>query len=247
MERVVVVGAGLAGARACEELRRQGYAGRLTLVGAEPHPPYDRPPLSKALLRGETDDTTLPVDLTGVQVLLGRRASGLRPGRLETDGGVLDWDGLVLATGAHPVRLPGDGPQRVLRTVDDARALRAALRPGARVAIVGAGWIGAEVATAAAGAGCAVTVVEAGPAPLAQALGEQVGAWSARWYEQAGVELRTGTGVAAVTGDGLALADGTWLAADVVLVGVGVRPATGWLEGSGLALDRPAPDCGVVV
>lgn len=238
MERVIVVGAGLAGGRACQELRSHGYTGAVTLVGAEPHLPYDRPPLSKKVLAGDLDDTTFPMDLAGVEVLRDRRATGLRPGVLETDAGPLDFDGLVLATGADPVRLPGAGPQHVLRTIDDARRLRERLRPGARVAIVGAGWIGAEVATAAAAAGARTVVVEAGGAPLAVALGTEVGRFAEPWYAAAGIELRLGTAVSEVTPTGLALADGEHLDADTVVVGVGVRPAVGWLEGSGVKLDR---------
>jgi 3-phenylpropionate/trans-cinnamate dioxygenase ferredoxin reductase component len=141
-----------------------------------------------------------------------------------------------VATGAVPVALPGPGPQRFLRTYDDALALRALLRPGLRLAIVGAGWIGAEVATAAAAAGCEVTVVEAGPAPLATAIGAEVGARTVRWYERAGVDLRTGTAVESVQPGGLALADSNWLAADEIVTAVGVRPAVGWLADSGLVL-----------
>ncbi len=238
MERVIVVGAGQAGGRACEELRRAGYAGVITLVGAERHRPYDRPPLSKGVLAGKVDDTTFPIDLDGVELLLGRRATGLRPGVVETDEGPLDYDGLVIATGADPVTLPGDGRQRVLRTIDDALELRKELVPGARVAVVGAGWIGAEVATAAAAAGAQVVVVEAGSAPLAVALDHAVGRVTAPWYAEHGIELRLNTAVAAVRPDGLELADGDHLAADVVLVGVGVRPRLDWLADSGLELDR---------
>jgi NADPH-dependent 2,4-dienoyl-CoA reductase/sulfur reductase-like enzyme len=154
-----------------------------------------------------------------------------------TDRDKYTYDHLILATGSVPVALPGPGPQRFLRTYDDALALRALLRPGLRLAIVGAGWIGAELATAAAAAGCQVTVVEAGPAPLAVALGAAAGARTAPWYEQAGVELRTGTAVASVEPGGLALAAG-WLAADEVVTAIGVRPAVGWLAGSGVALDN---------
>ena len=238
LEHVVVVGGGLVGARAAQELRAQGHTGRLTLVGAEPHLPYDRPPLSKDLLLGRSDDSTLDGDLTGVEVRLGVTATGLRPGVLETDGGDLDHDGLVLATGAHARHLPGvEGPHvHVLRTVDDARRLRAELRPGARVVVVGAGWIGAEVATAAATAGCRTTVVEAAAAPLAAALGE-VGALTVPWYAAAGIELRLGVTVAAVEPDGVVLADGDRVAADAVVVGIGATPATGWLTGSGLHVD----------
>ena len=237
MDRVVVVGAGLAGGRTAQELRRRGFTGQLTLVGAELHPPYDRPPLSKAVLAGRTDDTTLPLDLDDVEVLLGRRVVGLRPGELVTDTGTLDYDGLVLATGALPVTLPGDGPQRVLRTIDDARSLRDALKPGMRLAVVGAGWIGAEVATTAAKHGVEVTVVEAGSAPLAQALGEQVGSETIDWYARAGVELRLGEAVGAVRVGGLDLRSGEHLPADEVVVGVGVRPEVAWLDGV-LELDR---------
>jgi 3-phenylpropionate/trans-cinnamate dioxygenase ferredoxin reductase subunit len=136
------------------------------------------------------------------------------------------------------VALPGEGRQRFLRTYDDALTLRDLLRPGLRLVIVGAGWIGAELATAAAGRGSQVTVLEAGPAPLASAVGAPVGAQTARWYAAAGVELRTGVPVAAVQPGGLALADGGWIAADEVVTAVGVRPATGWLEGSGLRLEN---------
>jgi 3-phenylpropionate/trans-cinnamate dioxygenase ferredoxin reductase subunit len=237
VNRVVIVGAGLAGGRGAVELRRQGFTGRITLVGGEPHLPYDRPPLSKAVLSGRTEDTTLDFDLDGVEFLAGRRATGLRPGQLDTDRGTLDFDGLIIATGAAPVTLPGDGPQRALRTIDDARALRDVLKPGCRLVIVGAGWIGAEVATAAAKRGAEVTVVEAGPAPLAQALGEQVGACTVPWYAQAGVTLRLGTGVEAVREGGLDLRGGEALEADEVVVGVGVRPDVGWLGGA-LVTDR---------
>ncbi|MDN3358431.1 FAD-dependent oxidoreductase [Actinomadura sp. DC4] len=243
MDRVIIVGGGLAGLRAVEALRAKGYTGGLTLVGAEPSAPYDRPPLSKAVLRGETDDTTVVADwdALGCELLLGRRATGLGED-LETAEGPLGFDGLVIATGATPIRLPGDGPQHVLRSAGDARALRAGLRPGARLVIVGAGWIGAEVATAAAAAGCLVTVVEAADAPLAGAIGTEVGARTAGWYAEAGVELRHGLKVASVGPGGLDLAGGGSIEADVVLTAVGVRPETAWLEGSGLALEN-----GVVV
>jgi 3-phenylpropionate/trans-cinnamate dioxygenase ferredoxin reductase component len=269
-ERTVVTGAGLAGFRTVEELRRRGYSGQLTLIGAEDWPPYDRPPLSKRVL---TDgiDPSLNADFASLEVDFhpGETAVGLEvpapaaaaspaapaspapaptPGSARTSGAAREsalitnrdkypFDHLVLATGSVPVTLPGPGPQRVLRTYDDALALRALLRPGLRLAIVGAGWIGAELATAAAAAGCQVTVVEAGPAPLAGALGSAAGARTAPWYEQAGVELRTGTAVESVERGGLALAGG-WLAADEIVTAVGVRPAVGWLAGSGLLLDN---------
>src|SRR5262249_5084007 len=155
-------------------------------------------------------------------------ATALRDGVLETTAGELPFDGLVIATGATPIRLPGEGPQRVIRTIDDARALRAGLRPGAHIAIVGAGWIGAEVATAAVKLGCRVTVGEAADGPLATALGE-LGKLTVPWYAELGIDLRCGVKVASVEEGGLALADGEFLAADEVVVGVGVRPEIGWL------------------
>ena len=239
-ERVVVVGGGLAGLRTVEELRARGYAGAVTLVGAEKRPPYDRPPLSKRLMTGEVADTTLREDLDalGAELRLGETGTGLEAGVLRTDQGEHRFDRLVLATGAAPAALPGPGRQRFLRTLDDALTLRALLRPGLRLAIVGAGWIGAELATAAAGQGSEVTVVEAAAAPLAAAVGAEIGALTAPWYAAAGVDLRLGQPVASVEPGGLALEDGGWLAADEVVTAVGVRPQTGWLAGSSVALDH---------
>lgn len=236
MERVIVAGGGMAGLRTVEALRAHGYEGRVTLLAAEKWPPYDRPPLSKDVLLGKRDDSALAAPPADVEVLLGRAATGLAPGVVRTEAGDLGCDAVVIATGAEPIRLPGDGPQRVLRTIEDALALRADLLPGRRVAVVGAGWIGAEVATAAARAGCDVTVVEAGRAPLAQALGAEVGGRTEPWYGEAGVTLRTGAAVVAVRDGGLELTGGETIPADVVVSGVGVRPAIGWLADSGLEL-----------
>ncbi|MFC4059813.1 NAD(P)/FAD-dependent oxidoreductase [Planomonospora corallina] len=238
MNHVVVVGAGLAGVRSVEALRAHGFGGTITLLGDEPHRPYDRPPLSKAVLLGEIDFTAVDSDLDamGVDFRPGVAAKGLRPGVVETTEGELAYDGLVIATGATPIRLRGEGPQHVLRTIGDALELRALLREGGRVAVVGAGWIGAEVATAARRAGCEVTVVEAAAWPLAAALGP-VGAHTAPWYDQAGVDLRPGAMVATVDHGGLTLTDGSTVEADVVVTGVGVRPAVDWLAGSGVELD----------
>ena len=247
--RVVVAGAGLAGLRTVEELRARGYQGALTLVGAEQRPPYDRPPLSKKLMAGELEDTTLREDLAGLgaDLRLGETAVGLHAdpddsgGVLRTDRGEHRFGALVIATGAHPVALPGTG-QRFLRTIDDALALRGRLRQGLRLAIVGAGWIGAELATVAAARGCQVTLIEAGPAPLASALGAAAGALTVPWYEAAGVDLRLGVAVESAEAGGLVLAGGGYLPADEVVTAVGVRPQTGWLQGSPVALDN-----GVVV
>ena len=245
-ERVVVAGAGLAGLRTAEELRARGYAGEVTLVGAESRPPYDRPPLSKRVMAGELADTTLRDDLDtlGIRLCLAETATGFEPaqeepgGVLRTDRGEYRYDRLVLATGATPIALPGRGPQRFLRTLDDALTLRELLKPGLRLAIVGAGWIGAELATAAAARGGQVTVLEAAAAPLISAVGEQVGALTAAWYHAAGVDLRLGQPVGSVEPGGVALAGGGWLDADVVVTAVGVRPETGWLAGTGVALDN---------
>jgi 3-phenylpropionate/trans-cinnamate dioxygenase ferredoxin reductase component len=239
-ERIVVAGAGLAGLRVVEELRERGHQGAVTLLGAEARPPYDRPPLSKQLMAGAVDDTTLRDDLGSLRadVRLGERAEELGDGVLRTDRGEHPFDALVLATGASPVALPGGGPQRFLRTLDDALTLRELLVPGLRLAIIGAGWIGAELATAAVARGCEVIVVEAGPAPLAAALGADVGGLTARWYPAAGVELKLGHAVSSVEPGGLALAGGGWLAADEIVTAVGVRPEVGWLHGSGVALEN---------
>jgi 3-phenylpropionate/trans-cinnamate dioxygenase ferredoxin reductase component len=242
----VVAGAGLAGFRTVEELRKRGYAGLLALIGAEVRPPYDRPPLSKKVLT-EGVDPSLRADFGALDVDFrpGEAATGIDGtpasaagdrGALVTDQGKYAFDHLVVATGAVPVALPGPGRQRFLRTYDDALALRGLMRPGLRLAIVGAGWIGAELATAAAGHGCQVTVVEAGPAPLAGAVGAEVGRATAGWYAAAGVELRTGTAVHSVQPGGLALAGGETLVADEIVTAVGVRPAVGWLADSGLDL-----------
>ncbi|GGM64598.1 oxidoreductase [Thermopolyspora flexuosa] len=233
-----MVGAGLAGLRSVEALRARGFSGRITLIGEEPHRPYDRPPLSKAVLAGEADSTVVDADLDalGVELRTGVVATGLREGVLLTSSGEVPYDGLVIATGAKPIRLPGDGPQHVLRTIDDALALRALLTPRTRVVVVGAGWIGAEVATAARRAGCEVTVVEAGPTPLAAALGPAVGAYTTSWYAEADVKLLLEAKVESVDVGGVTLGDGTFVEADVVVTGVGVRPAVDWLEGSGVEL-----------
>jgi 3-phenylpropionate/trans-cinnamate dioxygenase ferredoxin reductase component len=255
--QVVIAGGGLAGLRTAEELRAGGFSGSITMLAAEGRPPYDRPPLSKQALAGEPDapeleaelDTTLSADFTalGVDLRLSEPATGLDlassgsagpSGRVRTAVGEYPYHWLVAVTGARPIVLPGPGRQRFLRTHEDALELRARLRPGVRLVIVGAGWIGAELATAAAARGCQVTVVEAGPAPLAAAIGADVGAKTVPWYEAAGVELRTSVLVESVEDGGLALRGGGWIPADEVVTAVGVRPAVGWLEGSGLTLDN---------
>lgn len=238
--RIVVAGGGLAGLRTVEELRGRGYAGAITLIGAEDRPPYDRPPLSKQLLAGAVDDTSLREELVslGAEFRLGERAERLGDGILGTDRGEYPFDRLVIATGARPIALPGPGRQRFLRTIDDALALRGRLADGARLVVIGAGWIGAELATAAAARGCQVTVVEAADAPLAAAVGAEVGALTVPWYAEAGVELLLGQAVESVQDGGLALAGGGWLAADEIVTAVGVRPEVGWLESSPVQLEN---------
>lgn len=245
--QVVIVGAGMAGVQTAVALRDQGWTGSILLLGAEAHQPYDRPPLSKAVLLGKAEGSAFDVDFgaLGVELRLGVSVTGLDTGarRLETESGPVPYDVLVIATGAEPITLPGaEGLPGVylLRTLDDAERLRPVLAGQREIVVVGAGWIGAEFATAAREAGCAVTVVEAADRPLAGALPAEVAAPMAGWYADYGVELITGAVVAAVDEQGLLLGDGTRLRADAVVVGIGARPATGWLAGSGveLAADR---------
>ncbi|MEU2925370.1 FAD-dependent oxidoreductase [Streptomyces sp. NPDC007251] len=241
--RVVVAGAGMAGVQTAVALREQGFRGVITVIGAEPHQPYDRPPLSKAVLLGKAEDSAFDVDFDslGVELRLGCEVLGLRPAEreLDTEQGPVPYDVLVLATGAEPVTLPGtEGVPGVhlLRTLDDAERLRPVLARQHEIVVVGAGWIGAEFATAAREAGCAVTVVEAAGRPLAGALPAEVAAPMAAWYADAGAELRTDARVERVEPGAVLLADGTRLPAGAVVVGIGARPATAWLAGSGVEL-----------
>lgn len=237
VRRVVVVGGGLAGARTCEALLRSGFPGHITLLGRERHAPYDRPPLSKDVLTKGISDTTLDLDLTGADVRLGVEAHRLRGQVVVTDAGDFEFDALVVASGAEPVALPGQGAAS-LRTIDDALALREQLRPGTRLVVVGAGWIGAEVASAAAAAGCRVTVVDTVAVPLAGALGPEVAEVLLPWWREAGIELMLGRAVRRADADRVTLADGQVITADAVLVAVGVRAATGWLSDSGVRVER---------
>ncbi|MEI6497290.1 MAG: FAD-dependent oxidoreductase, partial [Actinomycetota bacterium] len=254
MDHVVVVGASLAGLRACETLRNDGFEGWLTLVGAEAEVPYDRPPLSKKLLAGEWEPDRIRLrkpddfDSLRLDLRLGVRAEHLDTANREltlADESVLTYDGLIIATGAACRRLPGqpalDGIFE-LRTLADAMALRDRLTgEGTRVTVIGAGFIGLEVAATARQRGCSVTVLEGGPAPLIRGLGAEMGEAVASVHGRHGVDVRCGVQVAGfdeVGGRvrGVRLADGELVASDVVVVGIGVAPATDWLAGSDLVL-----------
>jgi NADPH-dependent 2,4-dienoyl-CoA reductase/sulfur reductase-like enzyme len=240
----VVVGGSAAGLAAAETLRREGYAGRLTLIGEELDAPYDRPPLSKQILASQWESerlvlrTEAELAALDLDLRLGVAATGLDlAGRTVAlaDGTRVPYDGLIIATGVRPRRLPGQGAH-VMRTVDDALTLRKRLGPGRRLVVVGAGFLGAESAAVARGLGCDVVLLEPAPVPLAHAVGAQVGGVFAEVHREHGVELRTGVTVSAVSGSGVRLADGTLVEADEVLVAVGSVPNTEWLEGSGLTV-----------
>ncbi|MCX4582772.1 NAD(P)/FAD-dependent oxidoreductase [Streptomyces sp. NBC_01481] len=233
----------MAGVQTAVALREQGFTGPVTLIGAEPHQPYDRPPLSKAILLGKAEGSAFEVDFEalGIELRLGCEVQGVRPGdhELDTEAGAVPYDVLVIASGAEPITLPGaEGVAGVhlLRTLDDAARLRPVLAEQNDMVVVGAGWIGAEFATAAREAGCTVTVVEAADRPLAGALPAEVAAPMTDWYAQYGVELITHARVAGIEPGTVILADGRELAAGAVVVGIGARPATGWLAGSGIVL-----------
>ena len=254
LRHVVVVGASLAGLRACESLREEGFDGTITLVGAEHEIPYDRPPLSKKVLAGEWEVERIRLrkaddfESLALALRLGVRATALdthaRTLSLD-DGTTVVYDGLILATGASPRRLP-DQPLLAgvveLRTLADSVNLRDRIAGGtARVTVIGAGFIGLEVAATARALGCAVTVLEGAPSPLIRGLGVEMGAAVAGVHARNGVHLRCGVQVASLEGEagqvtGVRLGDGSLVASDVVVVGIGVAPNTQWLVGSGLTI-----------
>lgn len=251
--RVVIVGASLAGMHAAHTLRKEGFDGSIRVVDAQPHPPYDRPPLSKQVLAGtwDVDRVALPAaaeDL-GVEWMLDRTAAALHVPNREVflaDGEVVPFDSIVIATGAAARTLP-DQPDlagiHLLRTLDDCLALRADLDGGAEhVVVIGAGFIGAEVAATCRGRGLEVAILEVAPVPLERALGTRMGMVCADLHRDHGVDVRLGVEVGGFGGrervERVFLTDGRKIRSDVVVVGVGVAPSTGWLEGSGLALDN---------
>jgi 3-phenylpropionate/trans-cinnamate dioxygenase ferredoxin reductase component len=249
---VVIVGGGLAAVRTAEQLGRAGYVGRLTIVSDEVHLPYDRPPLSKEVLRSEVDDVTLKprefYDERNITLRLGSAATSLDTAAQTVtlgDGTILGYDELVIATGLVPRRIPAfpslDGI-RVLRSFDESLALRKHASAARRAVVVGAGFIGCEVAASLRRLGVEVVLVEPQPAPLAVVLGPQIGGLVARLHRAEGVDVRTEVGVADVRGDNrvdaVVLTDGTEVVADLVVVGVGARPATEWLDGSGIEVDN---------
>lgn len=248
---ILIVGGGLAAQRCAETLRRRGYDGTVRIVCAEPEPPYDRPPLSKELLAGRTDEEEIAFrpawwyEEKEVELLLGSPAESLDPRartvRLDC-GAELGYEQLLIATGGAARRLPFlDGFDNVhaLRTLADARRLRAALRPGVRLAVIGAGFIGQEVAATARGLGVEVTMIEALGAPLEPILGAELGRWFADLHAGEGIRVLTDARLESGVGrngrlEQLRLADGRTIACDVAVVGVGTAPATNWLRGSGL-------------
>jgi NADPH-dependent 2,4-dienoyl-CoA reductase/sulfur reductase-like enzyme len=255
---VLVVGASLAGLRAAEEIRHEGHSGPVIIVGDERHAPYDRPPLSKQFLAGLWDLERIhhhapdTLDTLGLEFRLGHRAVSLDASSRVVgfeDGTELGYDGLIVATGARARHLPGsDGVPGVftLRTLEDAMAIRArlaAVGEGARVVVIGAGFIGLEVAATCRGLGATVTVAEALATPMERALGEEMGSACARLHAEQGVEIRTGVGVAELSAgaDGSApvvvrLSDGDELDGDLVVVGIGIEPEVDWLRASGLTV-----------
>jgi NADPH-dependent 2,4-dienoyl-CoA reductase/sulfur reductase-like enzyme len=252
----LIVGASLAGVRTAQALRRGGWTGPITMIGAEPHPPYDRPPLSKGFLLGQVDRDRLALiseeRLTGLDVdlRLGRSAAGLDTSARQVtldDGTPVGYDSLVVATGSAARALPPSVTDRplagvhVLRTLDDGVARRESLRPGARVVVAGGGFVGAEIASSCRALGLEVTIVEAERALMGRGLGPRLGAAAAVRHAAHGVRVVLGRRVARLHGPGRVTAaeldDGAEVPADVVVVGIGSRPATGWLEGSALTLE----------
>lgn len=241
----MVVGASAAGLAAAETLRREGYDGTLTLIGQELLLPYDRPPLSKQFLTGQWKSGqlmlrgTADLDALRLDLRLGTTATGLDTAGQAVhlaNGSTVPYDGLIIATGVRPRRLPSEGAH-VLRTLKDAVALKEGLGHGRRLLVVGAGFLGAEVAATASALGTSVTLFEPAAVPLAQVVGTEVGQVLSRAHREHGVDLRTGVTVSEVTEVGVILSDGEFVEGDDVLVAVGSQPNTEWLADSGLAVE----------
>ncbi|HMO07816.1 MAG TPA: FAD-dependent oxidoreductase [Paracoccaceae bacterium] len=253
MQRIVILGAGQAGAAAAARLRALGHAGPITLIGEEAAPPYQRPPLSKAFLMGEIGEERLylrPVAFwaeQGIELRSGCRATGIdRVARqVGTTGGRIPYDALILATGAVPRRLPGavggDLPGAfTLRGIADVEAMRPAMQPGARLLVVGGGYIGLEAAAVARKLGLEVVLVEAAPRILGRVACPETAEWFRDLHRGHGVTIHEGTGLARLKGPdrvrGAVLADGRQIDADLAIVGVGVTPGTALAETAGLAI-----------
>lgn len=257
MARVVIVGASVAGVRTAQALRMQGFDGPITMIGEEIHHPYDKPPLSKEQLAADAPETgqalltTEELEQLDVDLHLGVRATGVDPVSkvVHTGSGDHVYDHLVIATGVSPRTLPGSdlAGVRTVRTADDAAFLRDRLSSTPRVVVIGAGFIGAEFAAAARAQGCQVTIVEAQATPLSHLLGDRAGARLAQLHSDHGVTVRTSVRFDHFVGEeaveGVALADGEVLPAELVVVGIGATPATDWLAGSGLPIDDGV-ECG---
>ncbi|MFM9083586.1 MAG: NAD(P)/FAD-dependent oxidoreductase, partial [Actinomycetota bacterium] len=252
MRRIVVVGSSVAGIRAAETLRQAGFDGTVTVITEESGTPHDRPPLSKKFLSGDVDEERIALrkpemlDALGLEWLHGSTAVGFDAATRTialSSGATVTADGVVIATGGRARSLP-NVPMvpgvHVLRTLKDANGLRADLKPGAHLVVIGAGFIGLEAAATAAQMGVQVTVLEGAPAPLIRGLGEQMGAAVAAVHARNGVQVRCGVSVQGIEHDGrvsaVLLGDGERIVCDAVLLGIGVAPATQWLEGSGLEL-----------
>ncbi len=252
-DNIVIIGANLAGGRAAEALRAEGYDGRLTLVGEEPHRPYERPPLSKEILRGEWEPDKAflrPAEYyaeNDIELLLGSRATTLDADAVAlADGTRVEHDVLLLCTGGRPRTLPIPGADLdgvfTLRTIDDSLAILGSFQPGEPIVVIGAGFIGAEVAASAKTFGCEVTLLEALPVPMERALGRELGEVYAAIHRDNGVDLRTGVEVERIEGDKelerVALADGTTFDARAVVIGVGIEPNVELARDAGIDCDN---------
>lgn len=250
-QSVVIVGGGAAGNAAAEMLRREGFAGRLTMLSADDSAPYDRPNLSKNYLAGNAPEEWIPLRSAefyreqGIELKLGARVAAIDPAARQVvlaDGGRIGWDALLLATGAEPIRLDLPGATlphvHLLRTLAHSRALVAAARPGTRAVVVGSSFIGLEVAASLRARDVAVQVVSLDAVPMIRVLGDEVGGFVRRLHEQHGVGFHLGTAPQRIDERSVTLRDGTTIAADFVVIGVGVRPAIALAQAAGLAIDR---------